>query len=67
MTLTREQIIAIRYLAECARYGRDELGNPFLTPGLVGMTEDSLRIVERLLADAEEDHVRRENPRLLAS
>ena len=67
MTLTREQIIAIRYLAECARYGRDELGNPFLTPGLVGMTEDSLRVVDRLLAAAEEDHVRRENPRLLAS
>ena len=67
MTLTREQILAIRYLAECARYGRDELGNPFLTPGLVGLTEESLRIVERLLADAEVDHIRRDVPRLLVS
>jgi hypothetical protein len=67
VTLTREQITAIRHLLECARYGRDEAGNPFLNPAFVGITEESLRIVERLLADAEVDHVRREHPRLLVS
>jgi hypothetical protein len=65
VTLTREQITAIRHLLECARYGQDENGEPLLGSGYVSLTEQSIRVVDRLLMDAEVDNTRRDRPRLV--
>ena len=65
VTLTREQIIAIRHLLECARYGLDENGEPLVSSGYVSLTEQSIRVIDRLLMDAEADNTRRERPRLV--
>ena len=65
MTLTREQISAIRHLLECARYAQDENGDPLVSSSYVSLTEQSIRVIDRLLMDAEADNTRRERPRLV--
>ena len=66
MTLTREQISAIRHLLECARYALDENGDPLIGSGYVSITEQSVRVLDRLLMDAEADNAQREKPRLVS-
>jgi hypothetical protein len=63
--LSPEQITAIRHLLECARYAHDETGKPLLGSGYVSLTEQSIRVVDRLLMDAEVDNTRRDRPRLV--
>jgi hypothetical protein len=63
VNLTRLQIAAIRHLADCARFACDPNGTPLLDPGFVGITEEALLLVDRLLADVEAENVRRETSR----
>ena len=66
MTLTPEQITAIRHLLECARYGLDENGEPLIGSSYVSLTERAIRVVDRLLMDAEADNTQRLRPRLVS-